>query len=118
MGLERPCYHVGPSSAGARHRHSDDREEFEGLAAMIPERRVEDVHRTVLAGFVISAGGLVGGDGDDGALIELPARRAVERGVTEAEDPAVGRHQPVALAVWGGGHADDRLVERMAPIEP
>ena len=37
--------------------------------------------------------------------------RAVEAGVAVVEDPAVGGHQPVALAVGGGRHADDRLVQ-------
>ena len=33
-------------------------------------------------------------------------------GVAEGEDPAVASHEPVAVARGGGGHADDRLVER------
>ena len=33
---------------------------------------------------------------------------AVELGVAEGEDAAVGGDQPVAAAVGGGGHADDR----------
>ena len=37
---------------------------------------------------------------------------AVEPGVAEGEDAAVGRHQPVALPVGGGGHADHRFVQR------
>ena len=36
---------------------------------------------------------------------------AVEAGVAEGEDAAVGRHQPVALAVGRGGHPHDGLVE-------
>ena len=39
------------------------------------------------------------------------ARGAVEVGVAEGEDAAVGRHEPVAVAVGRGGHADDGLVE-------
>ena len=37
--------------------------------------------------------------------------RAVEGGVAEGEDAAVGGHQPVAPAVGRGGHAHDGLVE-------
>ena len=36
---------------------------------------------------------------------------AVEAGVAEGEDAAVGGEEPVALAVGGGGHPDDRLVQ-------
>ena len=41
----------------------------------------------------------------------MAAGRAVEGGVTEGEDAAVGGDEPVALAVGRGRHADDRLVE-------
>ena len=41
----------------------------------------------------------------------MAARRAEEAGVSEAEDPAVGGDQPVAVAVRGGGDPHDGLVE-------
>ena len=41
--------------------------------------------------------------------------RAEERGVTEGEDAAVGGHQPVAVAVGRGGHADDRAPAGRCP---
>ena len=41
-------------------------------------------------------------------------RGAVEHGVTEGEDAAVRCHLPVALAVGGGRHADDGLIEAPA----
>ena len=41
----------------------------------------------------------------------MAAGGAVEAGVAEGEDAAVGGHQPVALAVGRGGHAHDGLVE-------
>ena len=41
----------------------------------------------------------------------LAAGRAVEVGVAEGEDSAVSCDQPVALAIRGGGHADDRPVQ-------
>ena len=44
----------------------------------------------------------------------LATHRAVEGGVTEGEDPAVGGHEPVALARRGGRHAHDGLVEVLA----
>ena len=47
-----------------------------------------------------------------GSFERGPARAAVERGVAEGEDAAVGRHQPVAAAVGCRRHADDGLVER------
>ncbi len=46
-----------------------------------------------------------------GRIERVATGRAVEAGVTEGEDPAVGGHLPVAAAVGGGGDADDRLVE-------
>ena len=39
----------------------------------------------------------------------------MELRVAEAEDPAVGRHQPIALAVGGRGHSDYRFVEPHCP---
>ncbi len=45
---------------------------------------------------------------------EVP-RRAVERGVAEGEDPAVGRHQPVALSVVRRRHAHDGFAEGEVP---
>src|SRR5579875_1838141 len=50
----------------------------------------------------------------------MSAHRAEERGVAEGEDPAVGGHQPVALAARGGGHAHDgpRQVDLLrVPVE-
>ena len=46
------------------------------------------------------------------------AEASVERCVAEAEDAAVGGGEPVAVAGRGGGHADDGLVEVVAPVEP
>ena len=48
-----------------------------------------------------------------GVEVQAP-RGAVEDGVAEGEDPAVGRHQPVAAAVGRGRHADDGCVEVQA----
>ena len=45
----------------------------------------------------------------------------VEDGITEREDAAVRRHQPVAAAVSGGGDVDHRGVEVLAAhgaVEP
>ena len=53
-----------------------------------------------------------------GLLRVTAAGRAVEAGVAEGEDPAVGGHQPVALAVGGRGHAHDGLVEGEATDRP
>src|SRR5581483_4894656 len=55
--------------------------------------------------------GAGGSDADDRLVERLAAHRAVEGGVAEGEDAAVGRHHPVAAPVRRGGHADDRLVE-------
>ena len=46
-----------------------------------------------------------------GALRWMAAGGAVEPGVAEGEDAAVGGHQPVAAAVGGGRHAHDGGVE-------
>ena len=46
------------------------------------------------------------------------AGRAVEAGVAEGEDAAVGGDEPVALAVGRRRHADDRRVEREAAGAP
>src|SRR5207244_4421098 len=51
----------------------------------------------------------------DGGVQPDPAGGTAELGVAEAEDPAVGGHEPVAVAGRGGGHADDGLVEVDAP---
>src|ERR1035441_3660558 len=40
-----------------------------------------------------------------------PRRRCSPACATNSEDAPVAGHQPVALAVRGGGHPDDRLVE-------
>src|SRR5207245_933263 len=50
----------------------------------------------------------------DGPVEGQAARRAVEAGVAEAEDAAVGGHQPVAPSAGGGGHAHDGPVEGQA----
>ncbi len=42
-------------------------------------------------------------------------RRAVEGGVAEGEDAAVGGHQPVAVPARRGGHAHDGHVQRDPP---
>ena len=48
-----------------------------------------------------------------GLLRATPPVGAVEGGVAEGEDAAVGGDEPVALAVGGGGHADQgRLLGR------
>src|SRR5664280_1332960 len=52
----------------------------------------------------------------DNRLVEMNGPgRAVELGVAEGEDAAVGGRQPVALAVRSGSHADNRLVEMNGP---
>ena len=56
-----------------------------------------------------------------GALSVLATHGAVERGVAEVEDAAVGGDQPVPLAVGSGGHPDDRRIEMLPahrPVEP
>ena len=47
-----------------------------------------------------------------------PAGGAVEHGIAEAEDPAVGSDEPVALAGDRRRHADDRLVEPQVAGRP
>ena len=40
---------------------------------------------------------------------------------SQVEDPAVRSHQPVSVAIGGGGHADDRRIEALPahrPVEP
>ena len=49
-----------------------------------------------------------------GWLRTMPPGRAVEHGVAVVEDPAVGRHQPVAAAVGRGRHPDDGLLVQAA----
>src|SRR5207302_282856 len=49
--------------------------------------------------------------GDDRLVQLYVPGRALEQGVAEGEDAAVGRHQPVAAAVVGRSHAHDRLVQ-------
>ena len=53
-----------------------------------------------------------------GALSASAALGAVEPGVTEGEDAAVGGDLPVAAAVGRRRHADDRAFERSAALEP
>ena len=53
-----------------------------------------------------------------GRFRRVAAGRAEEAGVTEREDAAVGCGEPVAVARWCGGDADDRLVETDGPVEP
>src|SRR5207302_1019450 len=57
----------------------------------------------------VAGGG--GGHADDGLVEPDVAGGAVEGGVAEGEDAAVGGDQPVAVAGGGGGHADDGSVE-------
>src|SRR5436853_479471 len=52
----------------------------------------------------------------DDRLVEGDAPRGAEKaGVAEAEDPAVGGDEPVALTGGAGGSSHDRLVEGDAP---
>ena len=59
---------------------------------------------------------------DVASLLDIPLTRTVkslviateEAGVAEGEDPAVGRHEPVAVAGCGWGHSDDRTIELQA----
>ena len=53
-----------------------------------------------------------------GLVSRIPPVRAVEGGVAEGEDAAVGGHQPVAAAVGGGRHGHDGLGEADAPGGP
>ena len=53
-----------------------------------------------------------------GWLRWMAAGRAVEVGVAEGEDAAVGGHLPVAAAVGGGGHAHHRSVQRKGAGRP
>ena len=53
-----------------------------------------------------------------GPFSGVPPVGAEEAGVAGGEDPAVGGHLPVAVAVEVAAMPDDRLVERLAALEP
>ena len=54
-----------------------------------------------------------------GLLRRMPPVEPWNAASPKAEDAAVGRHQPVAPAVGGGGDADDGTVQvHTCPVEP
>ena len=55
---------------------------------------------------------------DDRLVEPGAAHRAVEAGVAEGEDAAVGGHQPVPAAVGGGRHAHEGWLSGVPPVEP
>jgi len=59
-----------------------------------------------------------GRHGHDGLGQMVAAGRAIEPGVTEGEDPAIGRDQPVALAVPGRHRSNIGLTRATPPVEP
>ena len=59
-----------------------------------------------------------GGDADDRLVERLAAFGAVELGVAEAEDAAVGGHLPVALAVGVAAMPTIGALSGLPPSEP
>ena len=78
-------------------------------------RVAKGVDLTALAGDPVAlvARGRRGAD-HVGDVFSDPREAAVEGRITEAEDAAVTRHHPVALAGWAGADAVDRLVQSEA----